>query len=203
MTDLSTTTAEWLLHLLEERIPNGEISLKTSLPTEKVENPLKEYLKGLVSISRAGDESDMWIKYTEKGKMLDEHLLQSGIYGINFVPTTKCVSVTCGQSFYALKNMLAKIKEETSKGSELMSVDVADDIEPWKEREENLSAMMEKMCGEQMSVILIPICHCMHWGMVVVSMVGTNNGKVQWGDSLHGGAPNNLLETVERVVQLT
>lgn len=141
------------------------MTIESKMPAAQLEATLKTYLEGLTEMARDGDESDIWIKYAEKEQMMDENLMESGIYGMRLHRHAKSTSVTMGQSVYALNNLLneGEGKEEISERKD-SSVEVDSEIVPWKAAHTNVCKAFQKFCPseEGLRMIMIPICHAMH-----------------------------------------
>lgn len=52
-------------------------------------------LKGV----REDDIADVWMKYIVGGSLCDEHMMQAGIYVINFEDGSSCITLSLGEKY--------------------------------------------------------------------------------------------------------
>lgn len=152
-------------------------------------NVLQVYFRGMLNMAAVGDNSGHWVCYAVDGVLCDEHLMQTGLSAMDLPRSVVSTPVTFGQGVlnYTRKRSMERIQDDADKTSPELYANM-------------LAFVRNHVRKGQTRRIFTVLCHVAHWGMIAVTILENASITVEWGDSLLGGAPGGVLETVKQVM---
>lgn len=87
---------KWMTRI-EARIIDGSYKIKETLSTRRISERMEKYGEEISRMTTETNLADTWFHCSERLEIMDENVLQAGIYELNFYGNNLCASISTGK----------------------------------------------------------------------------------------------------------